>query len=410
MNASKQIMTVSYLTALLFIGAQSPAFADSKLSIICANTSVCRLNERLSELVTRRIETSTGREQAKLKRRYRSWPKRRLKACPNYSERCLHFAYQAEMLTYGKVDTAIDDPYGGGDSIFREQHQPCTFVKADLPKKIDVYAGGAYRGRETPHTIDDSNKPATRFSVIVNSPRKPVALILGAYEPSVWEVSWTEGTQIRAVYATGYHRQAVVGLHNTVPVITSTFKDKGACGWTYVDKRKLADLNPLSEKVFGKKVKEVMIAERGAISLGLRMPTNAPLVTSPDTPLNSVIDPRLPRNGAEGIADLLEKGAIRPMREDDYLRWARRSYKANKNKYPNVVGQSPLEPHKPGSNPHQKSYLIEEKILIPPGLAGGNSVVLFLDSGVPYPKGFLAHSTLFNFNDMTCRGQICGRR
>jgi hypothetical protein len=193
-------------------------------------------------------------------------------------------------------------------------------------------------------------------------------------------------------------------------VIISTYEDKSPCGYTYINKDKLAGLNPLSEKVFGKKIKEVQVAERGYLSLGLPVSANAPVVTSPDTPLASVIDPRLPREGEEGIADLLERGAIRPMREDDYLRWAKRSYKANKDKYPKVVGQSPLEPHKPRSRSHQGSYLITEKILIPPGLAGANSVVLFLDDGVPYPKGFLAHSTLLNFNDLTCRGQSCGHR
>jgi len=40
--------------------------------------------------------------------------------------------------------------------------------------------------------------------VAVNQRGTPVVLMLGAYEPTVWNIGWTQGTQIVAVMASGY--------------------------------------------------------------------------------------------------------------------------------------------------------------------------------------------------------------
>jgi len=63
-----------------------------------------------------------------------------------------------------------------------------------------LYVGGGYAGRPLGFNIDDSGHSATRFDVLVNQPGKNVALALGAYEPTVWNIRWTPDTKIVGVY------------------------------------------------------------------------------------------------------------------------------------------------------------------------------------------------------------------
>jgi hypothetical protein len=96
----------------------------------------------------------------------------------------------------------LRDAYTG--LIVPAAQSACSLRGLALSDDIVVYAGSAYSGQKTPHSIDGSGTTAGRFEVIVNSPEKPVALILGAYEPSVWNVAWTPGTQIEGIVLVGY--------------------------------------------------------------------------------------------------------------------------------------------------------------------------------------------------------------
>ncbi|MCV4289686.1 hypothetical protein OH708_17345 [Pseudomonas capsici] len=94
----------------------------------------------------------------------------------------------------------------------------CAFKDFKAPDAMVVYAAGAYPGRELPFQIDQSGHQATQFDIAVNSPEQPVALILGAYEPTVWNIGWSQVTKIVAVNVSGYPRQGVAVLDAKVPV------------------------------------------------------------------------------------------------------------------------------------------------------------------------------------------------
>ena len=107
----------------------------------------------------------------------------------------------------------------------------CAFVPAlALPADAVVYASGAYAGRTLDVQIDRSGHAATQFDIAVDSPDRPVALILGAYDPAIWNLRWSEGTRIVAVFVTGYHAQALSGLPASTPTLVSTYDGQGACG------------------------------------------------------------------------------------------------------------------------------------------------------------------------------------
>ncbi|TNF56120.1 MAG: DUF2339 domain-containing protein, partial [Burkholderiales bacterium] len=87
----------------------------------------------------------------------------------------------------------------------------CSRFRENLPTDFLLLAGGAYQGRKLGFQIDSSGHEATGFDVVVNQPGRPVVLVLGAYEPSVWQIRRNAGTRIVGVFVTGYHRQAVAG-------------------------------------------------------------------------------------------------------------------------------------------------------------------------------------------------------
>ena len=118
-----------------------------------------------------------------------------------------------------------------------EADTPPTTCRIDgfvMPANAKVYAAGAYAGKETDLQIDQSGHQATTIQVAVHAPDVPVVLLLGAYEPTVWSVGWTRGTRIAAVLLTGYHRQQLTGLPAGVPLLVSTYDNRGPCGYAYV--------------------------------------------------------------------------------------------------------------------------------------------------------------------------------
>ncbi|MEJ2677035.1 MAG: hypothetical protein P8011_17955 [Acidihalobacter sp.] len=73
----------------------------------------------------------------------------------------------------------------------------CKFEGLTVPGNTVVYAAGGYRGRDTGFQIDQSGHAARQFDVAVNSPNRPVALILASYEPTIWNMGWKQGYEDR---------------------------------------------------------------------------------------------------------------------------------------------------------------------------------------------------------------------
>ncbi|WP_051309952.1 hypothetical protein [Desulfogranum japonicum] len=283
----------------------------------------------------------------------------------------------------------------------------CGFEDITFPLEMKIYAGGAYSGKETPYQIDQSGHQATRFEVLVNSPQEPVALLLGSYEPSIWNISWSKDTRIMAVIVSGYHRQAVAGLPESVPILNSSYDNHGPCGYFYVTEKKLGKLNPISNQAFGRNVDLVHFASKGILMFGAPINSSTQMFTSKDTPPESFIDNSQPLAGKMGLDDLVNKGLLRPATTDDLDRWADLTLAANPKSIPPVAKGSRSASHRPRYA--HNAFVILDAITIPAGLYGVNSATFFLKEGVPYPQGNLGHSTLYNFNDMTCRGTACNR-
>ena len=374
---------------------------------ICADSQLSKADEEMSSYYFKLKDSLDAKRSQELLKDQRSWLKLRTKNCAANDSSCLKKLYD-ERIHVLRIRYENLVPYTLPEAgALQGLRTTCGFDELKLSEGYVVYAAGDYKGRKLDIQIDQSGHPATQFDIVVNSPVKPVALILGAYEPSIWNIGWTKGTKIIAVLATGYHRQAVAGLPKETPILISTHNNRGPCGYTYIVEKKLSEINPLSNRVYGKPVDMVYFAAGGKVVIGSPVAPGEQLFTSRDVTPDDFVDKSKPLAGPAGLREAVEKGLIRPVTRQDLEAWAnRKAAKISKDALPPVAGGDKRKALMP-QHVHN-GYVILKPFRIPAGLYGGNSATFFLADGVPYPVGNLGHSTLYDFNTMTCTGAACG--
>lgn len=283
----------------------------------------------------------------------------------------------------------------------------CAFTGLQLPPSTRIYAAGAYGGSRQDFQIDQSGHEATAMRVAVNQPDAPVVLMLGAYEPTVWSVGWTPGTRILAVLVSGYHRQEITGLPADVPVRTSTYDNRSGCEYFYVAPKNAGKLNPIARRMFGRPVDMLYPAQGGEVVVGSPLPAGSALVTDGSARPASAF--RLPNSSLAGPAGLeqgVRDGFLREADASDGAAWiaARRARQHAPVDAPPIAGGAPA-PRMPSMF---RAYVVLKAYTLPAGLYGANSATFFVPKGVPRPTGKLGHSTLYDFNTVSCVGVGCG--
>lgn len=279
----------------------------------------------------------------------------------------------------------------------------CDFDRAGLPPDTKVFAAGAYGGRTLDYQIDQSGHEATRIDVAVNQRKTPVVLMLGAYEPTVWNVGWSKGTRIVAVLVSGYHRQAIAGLPATVPVRVSTYDNHGACGHFYVNPDDVGDLNPIAQRAFGRRVDRVYPAANGRVVIGDAL-VNVEMVTVNGASANAFRNPDAPLAGPAGIEQAVRQGLLREATAADLAAWRRTQ--AQTRDLPPVEGASAATAD---TARLYRVYVVNKAFVLPAGLYGANSVTLIVPKGIARPTGELGHSQMLDYNTLGCVGLTCGR-
>jgi len=288
------------------------------------------------------------------------------------------------------------------------QKSECSFSELKLPTDFSVFAAGAYSGRKISFQIDQSGHDGTQIDVAVNSPNKPVVLMLGAYEPTIWNIGWSKGTTILAVLVSGYHRQAVAGLEKHVPQLNSSYDNRGPCGYFYVANENLSALNPMAKRVFGRPVEMVFLAEKGRVVVGESLQSDTKLVTSSETSPTLLYDKDAPIAGPAGLADAARKGLLRKATAADADAWVDAVIRAFPQRdLPPVAGRGIPKPPRP---PIYNGYIVLKSFTYPAGLYGGNSATFIIPKGIPRPDGNPEHSTIYDFNTLNCQGPLCKNR
>ena len=312
------------------------------------------------------------------------------------------------------TDFSRFDIDANGKSLENPPQSPfCGFPDLKLPADFSVFAAGAYSpGRKLSFQIDQSGYEVAQVDVAVNSPGKPVVLMLGAYEPTIWNLGWSKETKILAVLVGGYHRQVVTGLDKSIPVVVSTYDNKGACGPFHVDVDvnfdKLASLNPMSQRVFGRPIDKAYPAAKGKVHVGTPLAAGASLIRSADVKPESFFDKTAPIAGPAGLADAVRRGTLRKATPADARAWveAVRQSSGRADVLP-VAGQVVPSPSEPEI---YNGYVVLKPFTYPSGLYGGHLGTFLVPKGVPTPGGNPGHSSVYDFNNLNCQGALCSAR
>lgn len=326
---------------------------------------------------------------------------------------------EQSAVNFEKINPA---PANISVSALPEQTNRCSFSDIALPSDMVVVATGAYSGKVLNYQIDQSGHQATQFDIDIHSD-KPIALIFGAYEPSVWNLRWTANTAIKAVYVTGYHRQVVAGIPPGVPVINSSFANRSSCGYNYIgaDANSLSWVNPKSMNVFGSKVQRVYPGTGGNVFINESngdsvVKSNYSFITYEQNKPESYFDKTAPLAGNAGLQDAVEKGIIRPITPADislvrahYERIAKQSFYGNS--VPPIAGKTTNETVAVNMPNLFNGYAVFKPFNIPAGLYGAHSASFVVMPGVEYPKGEPGHSIIIDLNDNVnpCAGPLCNR-
>jgi hypothetical protein len=285
----------------------------------------------------------------------------------------------------------------------------CTFTDRGLPLDTIVVAAGGYAGHKVGFQIDQSGHEATQFDVAVHAD-KPVALLLGAYEPTIWNVGWSKGTRIVAVLATGYHRQAVAGLPKGTPVIVSSYETRGPCEVNYLGGEGGLDwLNPRARAVFGMPVTRVYArAADGLIDIVESARPKAPYETSPITAPEMLRDANALLAGDAGLRDAVAKGLLRLAAPEDLIGLREHIGDVRAGAAARRPGEvPPIAGALPGSQPVRakragqahRVYIVLKPFTFPPGLYGANAATFIVPKGVESPTGNPGHSAVYDLNE-----------
>jgi len=281
----------------------------------------------------------------------------------------------------------------------------CSFVGLDLPEIYSIYAAGGHAGRVLDYQIDQSGHQATQIDVTVNSVSKPAVLLLGAYDPTIWNIRWTSETNILAVIASGYHRQAVAGIPKGTPILISTYDNKSSCGYFLVSGHSSGGPNALSRRLFRREVDHVFYVRDAVVVVGDPIAKDTKLVTSPHTPPESYIDATAPMAGLPGLEDAVKQGLMRKATEADVDAWVNALMGTSRNQeVPSIAANGQPTRLRPSVF---RGYVVLKEFVYPAGLYGGNSGTFFIPKGVPSPIGDPGHSTVYDFNTLRCHGPMC---
>lgn len=275
---------------------------------------------------------------------------------------------------------------------------PCRFP-AEVPEHAVVMAAGGHAARLLPYAIDDqSNQAATEFEVLVHQPGASVVLMLGAHDPTVWRVKWTEGTRIVGLLLGGYFNQLVFGLPAGIPTERRIFKEGGDCPYFYVSDSELPKLNPISRRAFGRPITRVFFAENGRIDIG-KAPAGSRFLTQETTASPASNVPRTAA-GRAGIGAALASGFIRQATWSEVEAW-QQQLTAGRPLTSRPLARATSSPPRIGL---PDAFVVQRPFSFPPGLYGLDAVAFYVPKGIPVPTGNPGHARVYDLNTLKCVG------
>jgi hypothetical protein len=270
----------------------------------------------------------------------------------------------------------------------------CQRWSSQLPADYELVAGGAYNGKPLGFPIGGASHEAGAFEVVVNRPGRDVVLLLGAYEPSVWTISWSRETRIAAVWVSGYYRAEVTGLLPATPLLQTYYTARsGACPYFYVTQGETQRLAQASVQVLGRAPERAVVAEAdGRIVFG-SMPSTIVVQQGLLRFPAEFRDTSVPLSGDAGLDELIARRVLRVATVRDVNAWsahARAQGLSGQARYA-TFGHDDLS-----GNP-RRTFVVLAPMTFPGGLHGANRATFIVQRGVPRPTGDPGHSTVLTY-------------
>lgn len=307
------------------------------------------------------------------------------------------------------VEFLITDPFRFlPDTGTAQPGAYCSYKYLPLPGSFRVLAAGADSGQPQTQQIDGTGEEASRVDVAVNSPDAPVVLMLFGRTPTIWNIGWSLGTHIMAVYTSGYGRQLVSGIHTNIPMLISTAENRGPCGYIVPEANRLDAINLLSQQLFGRPVERFAYPVlQGRVLLGDPPLPGTTFRTRSDNPPEQWRTPQDEAllRGLPGLDNAIRLGLLRRATPADTRAWLQAS--ARSPGLDRFLG-SQAQRHRIALTP--QTYVVTGqggRITLPQGLVGTQAAIFIVPQGVPRPLGDPGHSTVYDFNTMTCTGPSC---
>ncbi len=270
-------------------------------------------------------------------------------------------------------------------AVARKTFRPTELPRADtcealpllqaLGKDVQWFEVADYSAGlvESLQFLADSTHTMRIAKIRVSEPGK-VALLLGAYEPNVWQIEAAPGTTIVGVLASGYHTQRVTGVPGTTPVVITSHEGKGECGYAY---KSLA-------QTFGRQFSWSVVGQV-AITQGIAHigPRDAKFAPDPKSPIPADFRSRealMPHTA--GLGQLMSQGALRHATAEERA------------KVPAWVTERSGD-----------VYTVQRELTLPRGLYGANGggSLFLVPPGVKEPAGDPGHARVYNMKTKTCR-------
>ena len=315
------------------------------------------------------------------------------------------------------------DYWGPVDARPQQLFNACAFNDFQIPPRLKVYAAGVRSGSKLNFTMGNRGNTAELVKVIVNSPEEPVALLLGGSAPTIWHLSWTEGTSIAAVIVSsrvGIDPQRLIGLPKDVPVIYAgnacPFFDVNLSSSGYGDIATIGaarNVNNLAKHLFNKDIDQMYDIFGGQIIIGQAALGGKKVETAEEFEADKFTDPKRPLAGIHGINQAISKGLIRKATEDDYKKWLVRHYTQMQNIPEDKVEEAIADDSQGNKydrppNPYSRAYVVlSPDFVVPAGLNsyGSDSADFIIPENIPVPsRQHASNSTFYMQKDGSCAG------
>lgn len=391
------LSSVTAVSAASFDCTKSRTFVEKT---ICADPQLSELDEKLDAAYKKAMKISRHPED--LKKWQKEWIKTERDSA--HDAAWLKIIYQQQINELERFMASERNS---------KEHQII------LPKDYTLMVVGG-----TARTVDykkgNTTFHAEQMDVTVNHTEKPVVLFLHYSNPVIWNINWTSGTRIMAVFICGISLQATAGIDPSVPV-----RINSNCQLALVDKSDTSTitelLNSISTTVFDRKPDAFYTAEAGKVTAGKPLPPGMKLLTCKSNPPVTYYDSKPPlswqiypfeRYAADlakqpraivenSIDDAIKKGLMRKATEADVKEWEKgleRQIQRRLIPKDRVIDMThSFEPNirDDFGNIRPNAFVILKPMSLP---AGNYSLNLIIPKGIPVPKN-IPHSTrVFDFN------------